>query len=108
MLSPSASSSRRTAAPMASRYSAVASRGGGRIVCSSASAAVLRLLDPLRALRQTQRDELPAELLELPAARRLLRQLAQGRDRDGRPDDRALADGPALLVERSPGRPGPE
>src|SRR5581483_3627862 len=64
---------------------------------------LLRLLDPLGMLRHAQGDELPAKLLELPAAGRLLRQLAQGRDRHRLADDDPFGDQAAAAVDRRPG-----
>src|SRR5207248_1680304 len=62
----------------------------------------LRLLDALGVLGLAQLGELRAELVQLAAARTLLRRLAEPCDRDGVAEQPPIADRYAPLVEREP------
>ena len=62
------------------------------------------LLDAGRVVRQAKRDELAPELVQVPAGRRLFRELAHRRNRDRVPNELPLDDGRAGGVEAQPAR----
>jgi len=61
-----------------------------------------RLLDPLRRLRDPERDELGAQLVQVAGERGLLGNLAERGDRHRVADEPPIVDGPRLVVEREP------
>src|SRR5215216_3181183 len=63
---------------------------------------LLRLLDPLRPLREPQLRELRAELLEVAAAGDLARELAQNDDRRRLANGVAPLERTAVVVQRKP------